>query len=589
MPRVSVPFVGTAYKMPALQLDSQNCINWYLVGDPQGKEPTALFPRPGLVQWSSGTADEEVRGLFTLNGVLYAVIGESFRIYDDNGAYSEKGTINSRTGNVRMVANDSQVFITDTKDGYVYQIIDSNNRTAGDFFKIENASSAIGPATFVGSGPLDDMETSGVYTGTTNKTYRVEIDSTGTGVNPDTFRWSDTDGNIWNATTVQITGGDQDLNDGVVITFQHINGHIQNDYWTFDTTTDSAFYVPIIPAYQDGYGVYAKQVSTRWYLSKEDDFAEVNALDFASAGAFPDDVVAIISVQEELWILCRITSEIWYNTGAQDFPFQRRANLVMNYGCAAPYSLAIGHNNILFWLARNRDGGFIIVNVIGYNIIIISTEALHAEIRSYSKVDDAIGWVTQWDGHIFYIITFPSADRTWAYDLITKTWSEWRSRRLNTQPSDNEYINGRWIANNYVFFNGKYLVGDYNSGEIHQLSSDVYTDDGEMVICERTTRVLANKLNRISIYSLEIDFERGRGLTTGQGSEPQIMLQVSKDGGITYGNELWRTASKIGQYKVRAKWNRLGTARAFVFRIRMTDPTYRVILGAVIDIEDLGS
>jgi len=575
--------------MPAIQLDSQNCINWYLVGDPEGKESMALFPRPGLVEWSSGIADEEVRGLFTLNSVLYAVVGESFRTYDDNGGYNEKGTIKTRTGNVRMVANDSQVFVTDGRDGYVYQIIDSNNRKKDDFFRVDNASSVIGTPTFFGSGALDDMDTSGVYTGTTNKKYRVEIDSTGTGANPDTFRWSDTDGESWNATTIQITGGDQTLNDGVVITFQHINGHTQNDYWTFDTSTDSAFYVPIIPAYQDGYGIYAKQVSTRWYLSKEDDFAEVNALDYASAGSFPDDVVAIISAQEELWILCRITSEIWYNTGAQDFPFQRRANLVMNYGCAAPYSLAIGHNNILFWLARNRDGGFIIVDVVGYKISIISTEAMHNEIRSYSKVDDAIGWVTQWDGHIFYIITFPTADRTLAYDLITKTWSEWRSRRLNTQPSDNEYINGRWIANNYVFFNGKYLVGDYSSGKIYELSSEDYTDDGAMIICERTMRVLADKLNRISIYSLEIDFERGRGLTTGQGSEPKVMLQVSKDGGVTYGNELWRTISKIGKYKGRAKWNRLGTSRAYVFRIRMTDPTYRVILGATIDIEDLGS
>jgi hypothetical protein len=589
MPRVSIPFVGTAYKMPALQLDSQNCINWYLVGDPEGKEPTALFPRPGLVEWSTGTADEEVRGLFTLNNVLYAVIGESFRIYDGNGGFSEKGTINTRTGNVRMIANDSQLFITDTKDGYVYQIIDSNNRKADDFFRIENASSVIGSPTFVGSGPLDDMETSGVYTGTTDKTYRVEIDTTGTGANPDTFRWSDMDGETWNATNVQITGDDQNLNDGVIINFQHINGHSQNDYWTFQTTIDSAFYVPIIPAYQDGYGIYAKQVSTRWYLSKEDDFAEVNALDFASAGAFPDDVVAIISVQEELWLLCRITSEVWYNTGASDFPFERRANLVKNYGCRAPYSLAVGHNNILFWLARNRDGGFVIVNVIGYNISIISTEAIHAELRSYSRVDDAIGWVTQWDGHIFYIITFPTADRTWAYDLITQTWSEWRSRRLNTQPSDNEYINGRWIANNFVFFNEKYLVGDYNSGKIYQLSSEVYTDDGEMIICERTTRALADKLNRISIYSLEVDFERGKGLTTGQGSDPQMMLQVSKDGSITWGNELWRTASKIGTYKARAKWNKLGTSRVYTFRIRMTDPTYRVILGATVDIEDLGS
>jgi len=589
MPRTSIPFVGTAYEMPAVQLDKQNCINWYLVNDQDGKTPTALFPRPGLELWSSGAADEEVRGQFTLNNVLYVVVNDSFRIYDDLGGFSEKGKIDSRTGPVRMIANDSQIFISDARNGFVYQLVASASRAVGDFFRIDEASSLIGTPTFVGSGPLDDMTTSGTYTGGADRKYKIEIDSTGTGSTADTFRWSDVNGDTWNATGVLITGSDQTLNDGVVITFDHINSHAQNDYWTFDVTINSAFYVPVIPAYQDSYGIYAKEVSKRWYISAPDDFSQVNALDYAEAGAFPDNIVAIISIREELWLLCRITSEIWYNTGEQDFPFTRRSNLVMNYGCAAPYSLAVGHNNILFWVAMNRDGGFLIVNVASYQITMISTEALNAELRSYPTVEDAIGWVTQWDGHIFYIVTFPTADRTWAYDLITGTWSEWRSRRPATLPSDYEYINGRWLANNYVFFNGKHLVGDYNSGNIYQLSSDVYTDNGEIIICERTTRALAKTLNRVSLYSLEIDYERGKGLTTGQGSDPQMMLQVSRDGGITWGKELWRTASKVGEYQRRAKWNQLGSARVFVFRLRITDPIYRVILEAVADVEDAES
>jgi hypothetical protein len=585
LPKLIIPFVGTAYKMPAVQLDNQNCINWYLTYDKEGKFPMALLPRPAFQLWSDDSSKQEVRAIYELNNVLYAVVNNSFRIYDNNGNYKEKGTLDTSLGRVKIISNDTQLFITDTQDGYVYQLVKSATRKVGEFFKIREASSSIGQPTFTGSG-LDDMSTSGTFIGEESKTYRIEIDSTGTGDNPDTFRWSDTDGDLWNAEKIIITAEDQTLNDGVIITFVHTSGHSLNDFWKFDATVDSAFYVPIIPAFQDGYGIYAKQVTNVWYISKIDDFSEVNATDFART--LPNNIVAAISVQEEVWFLCKTTSEIWYNTGEEEFPFQRRTNLVMNYGCAAPYSVAVGHNNILFWLASNKDGSFIIVNSIQYNISIISTEALNDELRNYEKVDDAVAWIMQWNGHIFYIITFPVADRTWAYDLITKTWGQWSTRQQNNFPSDNQYINSRWRANNYVFYNNKHLIGDYKTGNIYQLSNDVFTDNGETIVYERTTNVFQEKLNRICVYSIELDFEKGQGLTTGQGSDPAMMLQISRNGGITWGNELWRTSGEIGKYQQRIKWNRLGTARSHVVRLRVTDPVYNALLGAVAEIEDTG-
>jgi hypothetical protein len=589
MPKLPIPFVGTAYKMPAIQLDNQNCVNWYLVNDQTGKFNTSLSPRPGLELWADDSNNKSVRGMFELNDVLYTVIDNSFRIYNNNGNYQEKGTLKTSFGNVRMIANDEQIFITDGRFGYVYQLVKSATRKKEEFFIIEEASSAIqDPPDFFGAG-LDDMSTGGTYIGSTSKTYRVEIDSVGSGDTPDTFRWSDSDGDTWNAEGIQITANDQNLNDGVTIQFIHKTGHTLKDYWKFDATTDSAFYVPIIPAYQDNYGIYAKQVSTVWYISEINDFSVVNALDFAKTSAFPDDIVAAVSIREEIWFLGKATSEIWYNAGEEAFPFRRRTNLIMNYGCAAPYSLTFGHNNILFWLAVNRDGGFVVVAAAEYNIKIISTEAINAELRTYSRIDDAIGWITQWDGHIFYILTFPEADKTWAFDLTTNSWGEWSSRYLSEVPSDNQYINGRWLANNYVFYNGKGLVGDYKSGKIYKLSRNNYTDNGETIIWERTTRVLQENLNRICVYSLILDFEKGKGLTIGQGDKPALMLKISRDGGITWGRELWRTSGEIGRYQERIKWNRLGVARSYVFRIRVTDPVYNVLLGAVAEIEDTGS
>lgn len=582
MPKVPIKFVGQAYAMPAVQLDAQNCINWYPTVDQTGKFQTALMPRPGLETWSEDTAGYQVRGMFQLNDILYAVIDNTFYTIDGSGNRVSRGTLKSSVGNVRIIANDNQIFITDTFEGYVYQLIKNDNHDAGEFFIIDSASSQIADAVFTGSG-IDDMTSGGTYIGTADKSYRIEIDSAGT---PDTFRWSDAGGDTWNASGVQITGDNQILNDGVTVEFIHTDGHTLKDRWDFDASIESAFYVPIIPGYQDTYGIYAKQVSHRWYISELNDFSLVNALDFAQANAWPDNLVTVLSIREELWLICQETTEVWYNTGAAQFPFERRTNLLIKYGCHAPYSVAVGGNNAILWLARNEEGTRSVIMIDGYAPKVVSTEPLNAEFLDYETVDDAIGFVHEWDGHIFYTITFPTEDKTWVYDLNTAMWHQRTSTTTNDLPSSNETRQARWLPNCYSNFNGKHLVGDYQSGKIYKLSRDLYTDNGEYILCERTTRTEQENLNLLYINSLQIDFEAGKGLTTGQGSDPQAMLQVSRDGGRVWGNELWRSMGKIGKYTARAKWNRLGATRSFTLRLRITDSVYRVVIGAVADVED---
>ncbi len=100
---------------------------------------------------------------------------------------------------------------------------------------VAKAYTIIGSTTFTGTG-LNDATFGGTYTGDTNKTYRVEIDATGS---PDTFKWSDDGGSTWQATGVAITGSAQTLNDGVTITFTNTTGHTLGDYWESSVTAYS--------------------------------------------------------------------------------------------------------------------------------------------------------------------------------------------------------------------------------------------------------------------------------------------------------------------------------------------------------------
>ena len=127
------------------------------------------------------------------------------------------------------------------------------------------------------------------------------------------------------------------------------------------------------------------------------------------------------------------------------------------------------------------------------------------------------------------------------------------------------------------------MVSHYSNGDIYRLDKNVYSDNGMAIEREIIGRHIFNKMEVMFISELQLDIETGVGLNAGQGSNPQIMLQISKDGGHTFGSERWVSFGKIGQYLTRVIWRQLGTGYDFVFKIRITDPVKVVIIGAYIN------
>jgi hypothetical protein len=82
-----------------------------------------------------------------------------------------------------------------------------------------------------------------------------------------------------------------------------------------------------------------------------------------------------------------------------------------------------------------------------------------------------------------------------------------------------------------------------------------------------------------------VDCETGVGLSTGQGSNPQLMLQWSKDGGHTWSGERWVSAGRQGHYAWRATWRRLGRTRDMVFRVVVADPVKWAMVDAYVEVE----
>ena len=351
------------------------------------------------------------------------------------------------------------------------------------------------------------------------------------------------------------------------------------DIWS--QISDEDFVAPITIAYQDGYGLYAQQDSQKWWSTKINDFSSVTALSFFSSSGSPDWITTIVSTHQEIWILNRYTTEVWYNTGDVDRVFQRRQTLLVQYGCTAPFSVARTDNGMVFWLSNNEQGDGLVVRTEGYSPKVISTPAVSAAISSYEIKDDAKAFVMQKDKHIFYVLTFPTAGHSWVYDILTDSWFEWSSMITTQNPSGAETKEPRWLPSSYTFAHGKHLVGDSQSGNIYELDWDSFTDNGDMIPLERTGTYQHSELKRVTFNEIEVAFEAGVGLETGQGSKPRVMLSYSKDNGRTWSSEQWRSVGTTGQYAYRARWQRLGQARTWLFKVRMSDPVKWVILGMI--------
>lgn len=304
------------------------------------------------------------------------------------------------------------------------------------------------------------------------------------------------------------------------------------------------------------------------------DGTSYNALLFAAAEVSPDNVVALVLNKQVLLVFGEKTIEPWQDVGAANFPLQVIPGVVIDRGLAAPRATA-KEDNAVFFLGDDRRG----YRLDGLTPIGITTPAIDAEWQSYSTVSDAYCLSYPWDGHKFVVFHFPTANKTWVWDISTGMWHERESWDMNGRNL------GRWCGNCHLSCYDKELIGDAYSGKIGYLSPTTYTEFGNTTQARMVSPPISHPdKKRLFISRLELDVEAGVGSTTGQGSNPQWMMRHSKDGGRTFtSNQKWRSAGAIGANRTRLRWLQYGQAREHVFEATTTDPVKRVLIAASAD------
>lgn len=321
----------------------------------------------------------------------------------------------------------------------------------------------------------------------------------------------------------------------------------------------------------DGYFVVTENESGRFYISAINDGTSWDALDFATAESNPDELLCAKNALGQLWLLGRSTSEIWTNTGASSFPFSRISGAIMQVGIIAPHSVQDVGNSI-FWLGRDKRGGGIVYRANGFVPEPISTEPINIKLQEASSIQDITSWTYQEDGHTFYALTGGGLETTLVFDLDTQQWHE---RSYNNNGREETHL-----AQCVTYAFGKQLVGDRRNGNIYEMSLDFYDDNGDEIVSERTYTHLSDMDRRIRFNSLEISMETGTGNLTGDGQDPLISMQLSKDGGRTWSNWFTTPIGKVGKYLTKVAFRRLGIAEQITFRIRISAPVKKALTGS---------
>jgi len=255
------------------------------------------------------------------------------------------------------------------------------------------------------------------------------------------------------------------------------------------------------------------------------------AQDFINKDNYPDLVMTQIVAKREIWVIGERTTQIYYDkgqTGITEIRFDEVQSVFVDHGTVAKYSVA-GYDNGVFWITRDRQGqGFVVMGA-GYQTKRVSTYAIEAEIAGYARIDDAIGYCYQLAGHTFYVLTFPTADKTWVHDITTGLWHEW----LWIDTNGEEH---RHRSNCFAPVDATLVVGDWQNGNLYALDNRVFTDNGQPIKRVRSFPHILKDGKRVFYRQFLADIDAGTSTAVAPGALTLLDASFTAPDGTTLGD-----------------------------------------------------
>lgn len=321
-------------------------------------------------------------------------------------------------------------------------------------------------------------------------------------------------------------------------------------------------------AYLDGYILALKSGTGQFMFSNLNDPTNWLLSSVATAEGNPDILVAMGVFQRELYLWGRNTLEIWYNDGTT--PFSRLPGVYIERGCSAPYSIVPAVSSIAnawFWIDQDRR--FVRLNNRSVEAVSVPFDR---QLANLSTVADCRGFLMQAGTEPLYVLTCPTDQRTFVYNLLRNDWSEWGYWDAVSAV----YRQYRGQAACYARAWNKHLVGDHTNGLIYTASRSVFQDAGNPMRTFRRTAefdydTYERKRSQQAIYHCQ----RGLGTDT---TAPQFFVRKNKDG-KGWGNEQFYSLGAVGDYRHFVRTRGHGVYRTLQLEIGCTDNCDFILVG----------
>lgn len=309
----------------------------------------------------------------------------------------------------------------------------------------------------------------------------------------------------------------------------------------------------------------------RFFWSEINEGTDIDALSFATAEGNPDGIVRGIIRRSEIWILGPKSVEVWGSTQDADDPFQRLPGAFIERGCSSGAS-ALKIDEQIYWLDDNGS----VVKAEGYTPQTISNHAVEEDIRKISDKSTISAWSYSEGQSRYYVLT--CAAWTWCYDVNLGIWGKKQSSGLD-----------RYRVQSSARFKSRNIVGDYQSGTLYELDSDTYSEAGSDFIWSLQSPIIHSFPQRIRYNSIFLDMLSGVGLEPSNAdylSTPELMLNLSQDGGKTFGPAFYTPLGQMSESQY-IRINNLGVYRNMTARLSVSASVARGFLGAKADITRL--
>jgi hypothetical protein len=213
---------------------------------------------------------------------------------------------------------------------------------------------------------------------------------------------------------------------------------------------------------------YSPPANNTWRLSNEND-GTMWLSTASSVGLLqskPDNVQAVVRFPSKgnlIFVMGSITTEAWYDTGSQQFPYTRTNQFNIDYGCVSPATVAYMDEKVV-WLAQNEKSGPIILVSDGGMPKKLTTDGIDFLFSTLTNPQDSQAFIYRQDGHMFYHINFYTDNLSLFYDFNTDKFYHASDEDLNY-----------FIAAEIAFFNNQYYFITRNNGNLFAFDTAFYT------------------------------------------------------------------------------------------------------------------